>query len=193
MAIRNTVQIGHPALKAKNKAIKDFSSAKLKQVIQDLKDTMKAEELIGIAAPQIAKNYKVFATHPRRTKDRSEIGDKFRVYINPTIISYSKKQNIIYEGCGSVLNGRLFGPVQRPKEITILAYDQSENKFQLQCDGILARVIQHEYDHLHGVEFLEKVYYYKQMMTSDYYRERIKNSKQQMEASKITKLEYKKL
>jgi len=97
---------------------------------------------------------------------------------------------VIFEGCGSVLNGQLFGPVKRPQEITIQAYDQKGKKFQLRCDGILARVIQHEYDHLSGVEFLEKVSDYKQMMTVDYYRKNIRESKGQVEASKISVVEF---
>jgi len=118
------------------------------------------------------------------------VSDKFRVYINPKISYFSKDENIIFEGCGSVLNGQLFGPVKRPQEITIQAYDQNGKKFQLRCDGILARVIQHEYDHLSGVEFLEKVSDYKQMMAVDYYRKNIRESRDQVEASKITIVEF---
>ena len=190
MAVRKSIQIGHKALKAKNRTIKDFNSAKLKQVVQDLKDTVEKEGLIGMAAPQIAENYKVFVTHPRKTKARSEGRDKFRVYINPKITRFSSEKSIIYEGCGSVLNGQLFGPVKRPKEITIEAYDKKGGKYQLRCNGILSRVIQHEYDHMLGIEFLEKIYDYKQMMTVDYYQKRIKNSKRQLSASKITVLEF---
>lgn len=194
MAIKKTIQIGHPALKAKNKTIKDFNSSKLKQVIKDLKDTMKAEELIGMAAPQIAENYKVFITQPRKTDSREEGEDKLKVYINPKIIHFSKEKSIIFEGCGCVQPGEyIFGPVKRPKEIVIEAYDEKGIKFQLRCNGILARVIQHEYNHLQGIEFLEKVHNYKQMMTAKYYRERIKNSKRHIKASKITILEFQEL
>ncbi len=193
MAVRKTIQVGHPALKAKNQEIRSFRSPKLKQLIHDLKDTMEDVGLIGIAAPQIAENYQVFLTHPRKTKDRTGDGDKLRIYLNPTIVTTSKKQSIIYEGCGSVLTGALFGPVQRPAEITVEAFDEKGDKFQLCCDGILARVIQHEIDHLRGIEFLECVHNYKQMMTDEYYRLRIKTLKQHMKASMITKVEYKKI
>lgn len=190
MAIRKSVQIGHPALKAKNEKIKNFSDPKLKKLIKDLKDTMVEAELIGLAAPQIAGNYTVFVTQPRKTKSRTGASDEFRVYINPTITDFSKEESVIFEGCGSVLNGQLFGPVKRPQEITIQAFDQNGKKFQLRCDGILARVIQHEYDHLSGIEFLEKVSDYKQMMTVDYYRKNIRESKEQVEASKISVVEF---
>lgn len=191
MAIRSTIQIGHPALKAENRKITSFNSPKTRKLINDLKDTMRKNELIGIAAPQIAESFKVFVTEPRKTKTRAANQvDKFRVYINPTIINYSKSQNVIYEGCGSVVYGKLFGPVKKPKEIVIKAFDEKGDMFQLKCDGILARVIQHEYDHLLGIEFTEKIYNYKLLMSDKFYKKNIKTSKQQVVASKITKIEY---
>lgn len=165
MAVKKIIQIGHPALKAKNKQITSFDDLKLRQLVKDLKDTMIAGDLIGIAAPQIAKNFTVFVTQPRKTKLRTNVGDKLRVYVNPVIIDSSNEKSIIFEGCGSVLDGKLFGPVKRPREIIIEAYYLSGRKFQLHCDGILARVIQHEYDHLSGIEFLEKISDYTQVMT----------------------------
>lgn len=191
MAVRTTIQIGHPALKAANQQIQDFANPKLKQLIKDLADTMRDNELIGIAAPQIAENFEVFVTEPRETKTRTaDQADVFRVYINPVLVATSKEESLIYEGCGSVLNGQLFGPVVRPRQITIEAFDELGKKFRLTTDGILARVIQHEYDHLHGIEFLEKVSDYKQMMTYDYYVQTIKNQPQHLRASKITIIEH---
>lgn len=185
--IKPTIQIGDPRLKADNKLITDFNAPELKQLIQDLIDTMYDAQLIGIAAPQIAENYQVFITEPRETPARpADQADQLRIYINPTIVASSSEECIIYEGCGSVLNGQLFGPVSRPKQITVEAFDEHGQKFRFTADGILGRVIQHEYDHLHGVEFTEKVTNYKQLMHVDFYRERIKNSPEQIEASRIT-------
>lgn len=194
MAVRKTIQIGHAALKAANKSISNFESQKLKQMIRDLKDTMKDQSLIGMAVPQIAENYKVFITQPRKTKARNLAkSDKLRVYINPKITEYSKAKSIIYEGCGSVLDGQLFGPVKRSQQISIEAFDEHKTHFRLTCDGILARVILHEYDHLEGIEFTEKVDDYKKLMTDDYYIKNIKNLTSHLRASKITLLKYKKL
>lgn len=191
MTVRKIIQIGHPALKAKNEIIADFNSPKLKRLIKDLKDTMHKTGLIGIAAPQIARNYLVFVTQPRKTKTRKLTKiDKFRVYINPKIVFYAKDTSLIYEGCGSVARGNLFGPVIRPKEIRIEAYDENGTKYSLECDGILARVIQHEYDHLFGIEFLEKISDYRQIISAEYYRQSLRNSKEQKQASKITKIIY---
>lgn len=192
MAVQKVIQIGHPALKEKNKTVKNFKSPKTQKLIKNLVDTMRKEELIGISAPQIGQNYQVFVTEPRKTKTRRDDQvDELRVYINPKIIFFSKEQNIIYEGCGSVANGRLFGPVKRPSEITIEAFDEKGKKFQLNCDGILGRVIQHEQDHLQGIEFIEKIQDYRKLIDVEFYKRHIKNSKEQQKASKITKINIK--
>lgn len=190
MSIKKIVQIGHPGLKAPNKKIVSFDDPKLKQLVRDLKDTMVHEGLIGIAAPQIAENYQVFITHPAKTKYRKlDQADELRVYINPVMTFISNEESIIYEGCGCVDSINEFGPVTRPKEIKITAQDQQGREFNLHCDGILARVIQHEYDHLRGIEFTEKVPSPNQIVTRDYYIKNIRKSKNQIAASKITIIE----
>lgn len=193
MAVRKVIQIGHPALKAINQPLTDFGSPFLKKLIKDLKDTMKKAGLIGIASPQIAKNYQIFLTHVRKTKTRKlEKIDKLRVYINPQITYFSETKSMIYEGCGSVAYGKLFAPVKRPKEIKIEAYDEKGKKFSLLTDGILSRVIQHEYDHLQGIEFIEKIADYKKILSEEYYLKKIKNSKEQKLALRTTKIEIEK-
>lgn len=187
MSVRSTIQVGHPALKAHNQVVTEFADSKVQQVITDLIDTMRHNELIGMAAPQIAENYHIFVTEPRHTKTRSQDQtDELRVYINPKIIKSSSEQSIIYEGCGSVLNGTLFGPVERPHTITVEAYDQTGNLFHFTADGILGRVIQHEYDHLQGVEFLEKVSDYTKVMTVEHYLEQVRHQPWHRDASEIT-------
>ena len=194
MSVKAVIQAGHPSLKKINKQIININLPKIKKLRKDLVDTMNKTGLIGIAAPQIAQNYMMFVTHPRKTKARS-LGriDKIRTYINPKIRKKKKKENIIYEGCGSVVKGDLFGPVSRSEEIEIEALDENGKKFRLRCDGILARVIQHEYDHLMGIEFLEKISDYKKIIVGDYYRKKIRNSKLQKQNSLITKIDHKKV
>lgn len=191
MAVRDVLQLGDPRLKAKNKVVKNFNSPRTKKVIRDLIDTMRKFELVGIAAPQIGENYQIIVTEPRETKIRTaDQADELRVYINPKIIYFSKEESIIYEGCGSVTNGDLFGPVQRPKQITVEAYDKDKQRFHLECDGLLARVIQHEYDHLSGIEFIEKISDYTKLKNQQFYIKEIKNSPQQVQASIINIKRY---
>ncbi len=87
----------------------------------------------------------------------------------------------------------IFGPVSRPYEIGVEALDENGNRFKLKCDGILARVIQHEYDHLMGFEFIQKVNDYGKIITEEHYRKNIRNSKQQKQNSLITRVKYKRL
>ena len=175
MAIRQTIQTGHPNLKAINKKIVNFSNPELSQLIADLKDTMYEVGLIGIAAPQIGENFMVFITEPRKTDTRpADQTDEFRVYINPKIVWSSKEQIEIWEGCGSVCDAKLFGSVFRPKVIEVEAFDLQNRKFGFKCDGILGRVIQHEMDHLLGVEFIEKIADYSKLKSLDFYIKDIK-------------------
>jgi len=190
--IRKVIEAGEPRLKAQNKVIKDFKSPNLKKLIKDLADTMYKTGLIGIAAPQIGENYLVFVTHPRNTGSRKLVrADKLRVFINPKITVQSKAKSVIYEGCGSL--GDVYGPVLRPKEITVEAFDGNGQKFSLCSDGILARVIQHEYDHLQQTEFIQKVSDYNKIVVKKYYRKNIRLSKPQIENSLTTKIELKPL
>jgi peptide deformylase len=167
----------------------------VKAVIRDLKDTMTKGTLIGIAAPQIGYNYRIFVTQPRKTKYRKlPFKDKIRVYVNPKITDSSKEQIIIWEGCGCVgIKDMFFGPVKRPKEITVEAFDEKGKRFQIRCNGILARVIQHEQDHLNGIEFIEKVDDYKKLMHETHYTKTIRNSEAQNQAAKVTVLDFKNL
>ncbi len=192
MAIRKVIQAGHPGLKTKNKIVKDINSFETKKIIKNMKDTMYKVGLIGIAANQINENLMIFVTHPRTTKAR-RLGkkDKLRIFINPKFIYKSKNENIIYEGCGSV--GDIFGPVKRPSEVEIKATDENGKKFSLKCDGILARVIQHEMDHLEGSEFIEKVNDYSKIISHEFYKKEIRNSKEQLKNSQISKIEFKQL
>lgn len=188
--IRKTLQMGDPRLKATNQKVADITDPKVKQIIEDLVETMRANGLVGIAAPQIGENYKIFVTEPRETPTRPiDQADELRVYINPEITVYSKEEVVIYEGCGSVAKGTLFGPVKRSREITIQAQGEDGTRFELTADGLLSRVIQHEYDHLSGIEFTEKILDYKKMVDLEFYKRDIRNSPGQKQVSMITKKE----
>ncbi len=196
MAIRKVIQLGHPSLKSRNKKIKNVLSKKTQKLLKDLRDTMYKTGLVGIAAPQIAENHMVFLTHPRNIKLGRKIKkfDKLRVFINPQITFGSKQKIVIYEGCGSVAAPSfIFGPVTRSKEIEVSAKNERGERFSLRCDGLLARVILHEMDHLDGVEFIQKVDNYSKLMHKEHYYKKVRSSAKQKKALKITKVLYKKL
>jgi peptide deformylase len=194
MAVRDILQLGDERLTNENLEIKDFNDEKIRQVITDLADTMKEKELVGIAAPQIGENFKIFITEPRETQFRSkDQADELRVFINPKIIEKSSEEIIIYEGCGSVARSQIFGPVSRPKTIIIEANDEKGKRFLLKCDGLLSRVIQHENDHLSGIEFIEKISDYTKLVSPEAYGLKIKDSVEQLTNSIITIKEVTKL
>ena len=185
MSIRKTIQIGDPRLHAKNETVKDFYAKKTRKIVKDLVDTMRENGLVGMAAPQIAENYKIFVTEPRKTKTRkTHNADGLKVFINPEIVKLSKKETIIYEGCGSVIFGQIFGPVKRPEEIVVEAYNEDGKKFRLTCNGLLAIIILHENDHLLGVEFTEKISDYRELLDKEHYLKMMKTRKEKVENTK---------
>jgi peptide deformylase len=170
MIIKDIIQIGNPILSRKSEAVADIKSKETKKVIKNLTDSVRYHGLIGMAASQIGEKLRIFVTEVRNTKYRNLETDKLRVYINPKIIWSSKKEVVIYEGCGSVAYAKLFAPVKRPEKIVIKALDENGEEFELKADGMLARVIQHEYDHLDGIEFTEKITDMRKIMSSEEYQ-----------------------
>lgn len=178
MVVENVIQIGNPILKKKSKKVIDIKSVETKRVIENLIDSMRHYNLVGMAGGQIGEKLKIFVTEVRKTPTRKPKDiDDLRVFINPKIVWFSKKEIVIYEGCGSVANGNLFGPVKRPEKIKIKAIDKNGKKFELKASGLLARVIQHEYDHLNGIEFVEKIIDIKKVMSQSEYLKMVEKSK----------------
>lgn len=175
MIIKNVTQIGNPKIRRKSKKVLNVTSPEIKKIIKNLTDSMHASNLVGMAAPQIGQNLMVFVTEIRPTKLRKTKDlDKLRVFINPKIIGMSEKKLSRYEGCGSVARASLFGKVSRSIEVVISAVDENNNKFQHTAKGLLARVIQHEMDHLNGIVFIDKLEDTKSLMDRE---EHIKNIK----------------
>ena len=174
MIIENIIQIWNPILSRKSKPVKNLKSAKIKKIIRNLIDTMRASNLIWIAAPQIWINERIFVTELTVTKFRkAKDADILRVFINPKIIWKSKGQCSMYEWCGSIAYSKLFAPVKRPNKIVIEAFDENGEILFVHADWLLWRVIQHEYDHLDGIAFTEKITDIKKIMSSEEYIKRI--------------------
>lgn len=154
--IRKILEYPDPRLKNKNLDIDDIHDPRIQRLLDDLIDTFNASALIGLAGPQIGSNLNVFVTQIRETEYRkpSEC-DELRVYINPRIIETKGELVTIYEACGSYRQSGMFGPVKRQGIVILEAYDSKGIKFKIETDGILARVILHEMDHLNGKLFIE--------------------------------------
>ncbi|MGE3771049.1 MAG: peptide deformylase [Bdellovibrionales bacterium] len=150
-------QVGEPVIRAKAQPVAIPLTAESKKVIQDLIDTLHPAHLVGIAAPQIGQGVRIFVTELRKTDFRDEGADPLRVFINPEILEYSKETDCYSEGCGSVCYSGLFGEVERPTSVTVRYYDENEVQHTQTFKGFIARVIQHEFDHIEGTVFMDRL------------------------------------
>lgn len=159
MSVKETLQIGNKMIRKKSSFVKDVSAREVQEIIKDLIDSMRQNNLVGMAAPQIGKNYRIFVCEIRSTTYRKNINinDTLRVFINPKITWRSQKLVDGYEGCGSVVSAQLFGKVKRSSSVICAALDKKGAPFTIKASGLLARVIQHEIDHLNGVVFIDRV------------------------------------
>lgn len=146
------------------KEIKDFKSPETKLLIGKMVTAMFGElDGIGIAAPQIGISKKIFLVakdvlYPENlelaVKNKEPRKKEYFVFINPTIKKMSTKKVKDVEGCLSVRG--IYGEVVRPEKVTIEYFDELGNKKTRGASGLLARVIQHEIDHLGGILFIDK-------------------------------------
>jgi peptide deformylase len=156
MAIQPVLRLGDPRLFASATEVNEFNTAELDNLIQDMFDTMTAEDGAGLAAPQIGVGLRVaifgFDSNPRYPE--SEAIPK-TVLINPTITALSEKKEAGWEGCLSVPGMR--GVVSRFTHIRYTGYDASGNSLDVTADGFHARVVQHECDHLDGIIYTQRL------------------------------------
>lgn len=173
MVVKSVTQVGNPVIRARSKTVKSIASLATRKIVIDLIDSMRAAGLVGMAAPQIGSNVRIFVTEIRATKYRKPTElDAVRVFINPKILNLSRKKVPGYEGCGSVATGGLFGSVNRPYGVTVSACDKRGRKFTLRAEGLLARIVQHEYDHLEGMVFLDRMRGTTSLMSREEYLKR---------------------
>lgn len=160
MAVLPTSQLGEPVIRAAASPVEDITGADAQAVIADLIESMRASSLVGMAAPQIGKGVRIFVSEIRSTifRHKPEVEfDEVRVFVNPEIIRKSEEIVFGYEGCGSVAHSGLFAKVPRPSSVIVRAQDADGKEFELEADGLLARIIQHEIDHLDGKVFLDRL------------------------------------
>jgi peptide deformylase len=158
------LQSGDSILRKRSKEVKQIDK-KVSSLIRDLKDTLVAQkdpEGVGLAAPQIGKNFRIFVM-------RSDPKMEIKTIINPEIISSSphntptkpKKANqkpknkSIMEGCLSLPH--YYTPLERQEEITIKFMDENGNINQESFEGLEAQIVQHEIDHLNGILFIDRM------------------------------------
>jgi peptide deformylase len=152
---------------AKEVAISDIGSPKIKKILSDMKIALDSQEDgVAIAAPQIGVSLRIFVVSekaldiPDKKEDRKKrVKDPKKVYghityINPVITKISKDKSLMEEGCLSVRYA--YGKVDRSEKATVKAYDENGKLFTKGASGLMAQIFQHETDHLNGVLFVDK-------------------------------------
>ena len=143
------IQYPHPTLRHKSKPLRKVD-AKIKSIVAEMFDTMYAARGIGLAANQVDLPFRLFVINTTGTRGEGQE----RVFINP-VVSKPKGSDEAEEGCLSLVG--LNANVVRPAQVHIHAYDLMGNEIDEVVDGLLAKAIQHECDHLDGVLFIDRV------------------------------------
>jgi len=142
----DVITIGNDILKEKAASVPEIDE-NIENLIKQMTEILEKKSGVGLAAPQIAEKKRIFITKIP--------GDILRVFINPEIIQTSQELQSYEEGCLSIPG--VWANVIRPASISIQAWDISGKVFRIDTDGVLARVIQHEFDHLNGVLFTDRL------------------------------------
>jgi len=143
--ILKIIQEKDPILRKKAELVKNPESPEIKRLIADMIATMIEIKGIGLAAPQVGVSCRIFTVN---------VENKILVFINPEVKDLSVDKIPFEEGCLSVQ--KVWGQIIRPKKLTVKALDENSKPFKIRAKGLLARVIQHEMDHLNGVLFIDK-------------------------------------
>lgn len=147
----------HPALHtiAEEVTAEDFANGTVAKILKDMRSAIKTYDVDGytavaIAAPQIGVSKRIFIIEDQ-SKDRDSLPSL--VAINPQIIKASKKTHLVGEGCLSVPD--YYGMVRRSTNVTLRARDEKNEEYERGAGGLLAQIIQHEYNHLDGILFTD--------------------------------------
>ena len=143
MAVLDIMKAGHPVLKQVAEPV-EFVNKKMRTLIEDMAETMYKTDGVGLAAPQIGVSQRIIVL---------EHGNGLLELINPEI-THKEGSQIGLEGCLSVPG--YYGDVERFDKITVKAIDKHNKKVTIKAEGFLARILQHEIDHLDGHLFIEK-------------------------------------
>jgi peptide deformylase len=142
----NIVTLGNEILRQKAEPIEEINE-EIVQLANDMIACLDPKEGIGLAGPQVGVMKRIFIVHIE--------GDEPRVFINPSIIGTSEDEVLYEEGCLSIPG--VWADVKRPSVIQVQAWNEKGKVFKVEAKGIMARVIQHEYDHLEGILFVDRL------------------------------------
>jgi peptide deformylase len=140
------VTLGNEILRQKAEPITEINE-EIVQLANDMIASLNPKEGIGLAGPQVGVMKRIFIVH---IEDEEPM-----VFINPSIIGTSQDEVLYEEGCLSIPG--VWADVKRPSVIQVQAWNEKGKAFKVEASGIMARVIQHEYDHLEGILFVDRL------------------------------------
>lgn len=127
-----------------------YTEKELRELITAMRAIMRRANGIGLSANQVGLDMQLFVAQiPQKNK-----GPKRYAVFNPKIISASKETHAMEEGCLSV--PKIYGIVSRPQEVILTGFDMHQKPLKIKANGLLAKVFQHEVDHLNGIVFIDK-------------------------------------
>ena len=157
MTLRAIVTLPDPILRRKARAVTTFDK-KLQTVIDDMIETMRDAPGVGLAAPQVGISNRLIVVEYYQNAEAEELEDdtlkKVWVMLNPEIVKASEEKVMGVEGCLSVPN--LVGEVERHAAIQVKGLNRRGQPMRVKAQGWLARIFQHEVDHLNGVVFTDR-------------------------------------
>jgi peptide deformylase len=156
MTLRNIVTLPDPVLKRKARAVTKFDKD-LHTLLDDMVETMRAAPGVGLAAPQIGLSERIIVIEYFAKEEDEEVEDapkKVWAMINPEIVKASEETLMGVEGCLSIPG--LVGEVERHAEVQVKGLNKHGKPMKVKAKGWLARIFQHEIDHLNGIMFTER-------------------------------------
>jgi peptide deformylase len=142
----NIITLGDDQLRKHSIVVPDLNGT-VHTLIEQMFESMREYKGIGLAAVQVGSLYRLFITEVG--------GDRPRVFVNPEILETSVEQISYEEGCLSIPG--IEADVLRPQRVRVQAWNEKGRPFTLDAEDMLARVVQHEYDHLNGVLFIDHI------------------------------------
>ena len=159
MAVREVIRMGHPTLRipAEDYPVDQIGTPAFKELIEDMRETLHDYGGIGLAAPQIDVGYRIAVIEIENTSTRyGELEHTpFAVYVNPRITPVSDEEAGYWEGCLSVPG--MMGFVERPQHIRVDYLNEEGEESSIEAHGFLATVFQHEFDHLDGILYVDRI------------------------------------
>jgi len=153
MPLREVIKLPHPTLRRKAHKVDTFDRD-LQKLVKDMIETMRDEPGVGLAAPQVNISQRLIVVEYPEDDSIEDAPTKVYVVANPEFSSMSDEKVMGVEGCLSVPN--LFGDVERAQAVTVTGQNQQGKDITINASGWLARIFQHEVDHLNGVLFVDR-------------------------------------